>query len=75
MSHVLDGFFLEAMFCLDSFFIMASLNEQFTAVKCYFLHGKNVAENILMLKTALKNDEMGKPKCTSGLLGLKLVTC
>lgn len=40
--------------------MMASLSEQRAAVKFCFLLGKNAAETVLMLKTAYKDDAMGK---------------
>uniref|UniRef100_T1I4S6 HTH_48 domain-containing protein n=1 Tax=Rhodnius prolixus TaxID=13249 RepID=T1I4S6_RHOPR len=39
---------------------MASLSEQRAALKFCFLLGKNTAESVLMLKTAYKDDAMGK---------------
>lgn len=39
---------------------MTSLSEQRAAVKFCFLLGKNAAETVLMLKTAYKDDAMGK---------------
>lgn len=39
---------------------MASLSEQRGAVKFCFLLGKNAAETVVMLKTAYKEDAMGK---------------
>ncbi|KAJ8961662.1 hypothetical protein NQ318_021260 [Aromia moschata] len=40
--------------------IGASRGEQRAAVKFCFLLGKNAAETVLMLKTAYKDDAMGK---------------
>lgn len=40
--------------------MMANLSEQRAAVKFCFLLGKNAAETVLMLKTAYKDDAMGK---------------
>lgn len=39
---------------------MSSLSEQRAAVKFCFLFGKNAADTVLMLKTAYKDDAMGK---------------
>ena len=49
---------------------MQSLSEQSAAVKYYFLQGKNAAETVVMLKTAYKDDAMGK---TPAYFGYPLV--
>ncbi|KAJ8956956.1 hypothetical protein NQ318_014376 [Aromia moschata] len=47
-------------FVLVSCFMMAGLSEQRAAVKFCFLLRKNAAETVLMLKTAYKDDAIGK---------------
>uniref|UniRef100_T1HFL5 HTH_48 domain-containing protein n=1 Tax=Rhodnius prolixus TaxID=13249 RepID=T1HFL5_RHOPR len=54
---------------------MASLSEQRAALKFCFLLGKNAAESVLMLKTAYKDDAMGKTEVYEWFTRFKLATC
>ena len=52
--------FASAVLFLFRFFMMQSLSEQYAAIKFVFLLGKNAAETVVLLKTAYKDDAMGK---------------
>lgn len=52
--------FSERVLLVPCFFVMAPLSEQCLAGKICFLLSKNAAETILMLKTANKDDALGK---------------
>ncbi|KAJ8950613.1 hypothetical protein NQ318_010812 [Aromia moschata] len=56
---------------------MSSLSEQRAAVKCCVLLGKDAAETVIMLKTAYKDDAMGKTQVYEWFARFKalLATC
>ena len=61
------------MICFASavlFFMMQSLSQQRATITFCFLLGKNAAETVVMLKTAYKDDAMGK---TPAYFGYPLV--
>ena len=55
--------------------MMQSLSEQSAAVNFCFLLGKNSAETVVMLKTAYKDDAMGKTQMYEWFARFKNVTC
>lgn len=52
--------FSERVLLVPCFFVMTPLSEQCLADKICFLLSKNAEETVLMLKTANKNDALGK---------------
>lgn len=54
---------------------MMDSREQRAVVQSCFLLGKNAAETVVMLKTAYRDDALGEPKYTSGLVVSKDGKC